>query len=289
MHRFRVSSPDWSIAPRSSAEPVNARAANSKTQRLRSASAAALLLALIGLVSGCAAVPKAYRATENFPLRLSDLESVTLVPPLVSVVAMSSGNVEQEVQEWSDAANEHAQNAVREIVEGMGKRYVPYAGEHGPRPNFRIRPDDVNRRPQVSEGEQSWLLFESAKESILRHTYDLTQLFPDQMSDFDYALGPEAAALLSGTRADAFLLMIANDAVPTADRAALIGVGAAAALVTGGYGGPGATPAELIVALVESKTGDILYFNRVSMPLADLRDPEANRKLVALALAGFAP
>ena len=53
---------------------------------------------------------------------------------------------------------------------------------------------------RVSEGEQSWILFESAKEAILRHTYDMTQLFPEQMSNFDYTLGAESRALLAGTR-----------------------------------------------------------------------------------------
>jgi hypothetical protein len=66
-------------------------------------------------------------------------------------------------------------------------------------------------------------------------------------------------------------------------------VGAAAALYTGGYGGPGATPAELIAALVDSGSGDILYFNRVSLPLSDLRDPDSNRALVDLVLKGMKP
>lgn len=244
------------------------------------------LLALFVLGTACA-VPPPYRGPANYPVRFADLETITLVPPLVSVYAMSSGNIEQEVQDWSDAANEHAQVAVRAYLEENGKTYVPYAGRYGPRPDFRLRADGVNKRPTVSAGEQSWLLFESAKESILRHTYDITQVFPDQMSDFDYTLGTDSRALLAGTRADAFLLMIATDYVPTAERAALIGVGAAAAVVTGGYGGPGATPAELTVALVESRSGDILFFNKVSMPLADLRDPDTNKKLVNLVLKGM--
>ncbi len=247
-----------------------------------------LLLGLSALTTACV-LPPPYRAPANHGVRFSDVETITLVPPLVSVAAMSSGNIEQEVQEWSDAANENARKAVRSNIEAMGKSFVPYAGQHPPRPDFRLRPDSVNERPQVSEGEQSWLLFESAKEAILRHTYDMSQLFPDQMQRFDYTLGPEARALLSGTRADAFLLMIATDYVPTGERQALIGVGAAAMLVTGSYGGPGATPAELTVALVEASSGDVLFFNKVSMPLADLRDPAASKALVDGVLKGMNP
>ena len=223
-------------------------------------------VAVFVLSSACVAPPP-YRAASDYPRRFRDVETITLVPPLVSVFAMSSGDIEQEVQEWSDAANDHAQVAVRDVVASLDKTFVPYAGQRGPRPDFRLGVEDVNRRPQASPGEQSWLLFESAKESILRHTYDVTQLFPAQLNDFDYTLGPEARALLAGTRADAFLVMIATDHIPTEDRQALIGVSAAAALYTGGYAGPGATPAELVAALVETRTGDLLFFNRVSMPL----------------------
>lgn len=248
------------------------------------------VLAAVALSSAaCVAVPPPYRAPPNHAVRFADIETITLVPPLVSVYSMSSGDVEQEVQDWSDAANAHARTAVREVVERAGKTYLPYAGERGPRPDFRLGVEDVNARPPVSEGEQAWLLWESAKEAILRHTYDPLQTFPRQMSDFDYTLGPQARALLEGTPADAFLLMIATDYVPTAERQALIGVGAAAVAVTGGYGGPGATPAELFVALVETRTGDILFFNKVSMPLADLRDPDGNKALVEMVLEGMAP
>jgi len=242
---------------------------------------------VLGSVSvACAPLPPPYRGPSDYTVRFADVETITLVPPLVSVYSMSSGDVEQEVQDWSDAANEHAQDAVRTIVERAGKTFVPYAGAAGPRPDFRLGVEDPNARPQVGEGEQAWLLWESAKESILRHTYDMAQTFPQQMTRFDYTLGPQSGSLLAGTRADAFLLMIATDYVPTGERQALVAVGAAASLVTGAYGGPGATPAELFVALVEAKSGDILFFNKVSMPLADLRDPAGNQALVEMVLSG---
>ena len=246
-------------------------------------SAQLMCLATVLLTAACAKPPP-FRNVPNYPTRWAGVESVTLVPPLVSVYEMSSGDVQQEVQEWSDAANQLAQNAVREHLDMIGKRYVPYAGERGPRPDFRL---GIEVRPESNDSEQSWLLWESAKNAILRHTYDPALTFQSQMTGFDYTLGRDARSLLAGTEADAFLLMIATDYVPTADRQALIGVGAAAALVTGSYGGPGATPAELTVALVDSRNGDILFFNKVSMPLADLRDPMANQVLIDMVLDGM--
>ncbi len=245
-----------------------------------------LLLLTLG---ACIAPPPPYRAAPDYKASASRIQSITLVPPLVSVYAMSSGNVEQEVQDWSDAANQLAQVAVRERIEAMGKTFVPYAGTQGPRPDFRLgRENPARQRDRGSDAAgDSWLLFESAKEAILRHTYDIMQVFPERLEQFDYTLGSDGVALLAGTRADAFLLMTATDYVPTTDRQALIGVGAAAALYTGSYGGPGATPAELTAALVDSKTGALLWFNKVSMPLSDLRDPKANAALVDLVLKGI--
>ena len=257
--------------------------------RFASSALSLALLALLGAsLSACVALPPPYREAPNYRVRFADLETITLVPPLVAVYSMSSGDIEQEIQEWSDQANQSSVASVRAEVEGMGKRFVPFAGTRGPRPDFRMGiADDVNSRREPSPAADSWLLFEAAKEAILRHTYDPMLTFPEMMKAFDYTLGREAGALLSGTRADAFLLVIATDEVPTADRQALVGVGAAAALYTGSYAGPGTTPAEVIVALVESISGDILWFNRVSMPIADLRDPDSNAAVVKKVLTGM--
>lgn len=247
-----------------------------------------LLLLLLPLVFHAAcAVPPPYREVPSYPVRFADIETITLIPPMVTISVVSSGDVAIEVQEWTDAAYENAQAAVEVRVEGMGKRFVPFAGSEGPRPDLRVDGGDVNSRVELTPAGESWLLFESAREAILRHTYDPMHVFPDRMKDFDYTLGEEARAMLAGTPADAFLLMIARDSVPTADRAALVGVGTAAALYTGSYGGPGTTPAELTVALVEAQSGEILWFNHASMPLTDLRDPASSAKLVDFVLKGM--
>ena len=274
------SSPALSSAPPHPTRPGRAHA------RATLALLFLLLLPLLVFQTACV-VPPPYREVPSYPVRFTDIETITLIPPLVTISTVSSGDIAQEVQEWTDAGYENAKVAVQARVEGMGKRFVPFAGSQGPRPDLRVDGGDVNSRVELTPAGESWLLFESAREAILRHTYDPMQVFPDRMSDFDYALGEEAQAMLAGTPADAFLLMIARDSVPTADRAALVGVGTAAALYTGSYGGPGTTPAELTVALVESRSGEILWFNHVSMPLTDLRDPASSTKLVDFVLQGM--
>ena len=200
---------------------------------------------------------------------------------------MSAGDVAEEVQEWSDSAAEHAEAAARKQIEETGKRFVPYAGRTGPLPDFRIERLRGNEPTQLSRAGESWLLYETARTAITRHAYSPTETFQHAIHAFDYSLGPESAALLAGTRADAFILLTAVDQVPDAGRSTLIGVGAAAALTTGSYAGPGATPARLTAALVHAKTGDILWINGVQMPLSDLRDPAANAALVDLLFEGM--
>lgn len=248
-----------------------------------------LLLAVLALLtlSTTACFPPPYRQPPDYPARLRQIETVTLVPPLVAVYAMTAGDIEEEVQEWSDAAYTHARVAVKAEVEKIGLTFVPFAGTHGPRPDFRLGAEYVRRSGPPDRAEESWLLFESVKEAVLRHTYVPAETFPPRMQNFDYTLGTESEALLAGGQADAFLLMIATDHIPTADRQLLIGAGLAKMAVTGSYAGPGGTPAELIVALIETKTGDLLWFNRVEMPLSDLRDPAANAALVGLAMTGM--
>ena len=60
------------------------------------------------LLAGCA-MPPPYRGPSDYNHRFRSVETITLVPPLVAVYSMSSGNVQEEVQDWSDVANELAQ------------------------------------------------------------------------------------------------------------------------------------------------------------------------------------
>jgi len=224
----------------------------------------------------------------DFDRRFDAIRTITLVPPKVAVYKMSSGNTEEEVQEWTDAAHASVVAAVEAEVAELGRTYVPYAGGSGPLVDHRLDAPAASMRGERSDAEDSWLLFEAANLAIMRHTYDPLHLFPTRMKDFGYTLGPEASALLGDTVADAFLLIIAVDHIPSRDRQALVAAGLAMTAVTGAYGGPAATPAKLTLAMVESKTGNILWFNTLSLPLSDLRDEKTDRVLVDMVMKGLA-
>jgi hypothetical protein len=250
-----------------------------------------LTLALLGSEAVACVAPPPYRQPPDFDRRFEAVRTITLVPPKVAVYEMSAGDMEEEVQAWSDSAQEHVAAAVRAEVAELGRTFVPYVGV-GPHVDHRAGSHGgAGRRPSNRKNgvaEDSWLLFEAANIAIMRHTYDPAQTFPTRMSDFGYTLGPGAAALLGGTVADAFLLIIATDHIASRERQALVAAGLAMGLMKGAYAGPSATPAKLTLALVEARTGDIIWFNQLSMPFSDLRDEATDKVLVDMVMKGLA-
>jgi len=263
------------------------------------------LVAVVPAAIGCVAPPP-YRQQADFQQRFERVRTITLVPPKIAVYKVSAGDTEEEVQAWSDAAHAHVVEAVKAEVAELGREYVPYAGEDRPHADHRLgapppgggsaaavaglrgsagssAPADRTRTP----AEESWLLFEAANLAIMRHTYDAANTFPTRMKDFGYTLGPEGAALLGGTEADAFLLVVATDHIPSRGRQALVAAGLGMAAMKGSYAGPGWTPARLTLALVEARTGDILWYNQLALPLSDLRDADTDRVLVDMVMKGL--
>jgi len=262
----------------------------SRARRFRARARSGFALALVAALGGVAcATPPPHRQPPDFAKRFEAVRTITLVPPKVAVYEMSAGSTEEEVQAWSDAAQAHVVEAVKAEVAELGRTYVPFAGE---RPHADVRVGTA--REQAATGaaartpaEDSWLLFEAANLAIMRHAYDPWQTFPSSLKSFDYTLDRAAASLLGGTKADALMLVVAVDHVPTRHRQALVAMGLGMAAMTGSYAGPGATPAKLTLALVEAKTGDILWFNTLSLPFTDLRDEATDEKLVEAVMKGL--
>ncbi len=261
-----------------------------KAPRARRAAVLVAGLALL-TVSGqvACATPPPHRQPPDYVARFEAVRTITLVPPKIAVYKMSAGDTEEEVHDWSEAAYGHVVEAVKAEVEELDREFVPYAGEA--LPHRRIRHDSKAAARAAESGftpaEDTWLLFEAANLAIMRHSYDPWNTFPQKVSNFDYTLGRDARSLIGGTNADAFLLVIATDHVPTRQRAALVAAGMAVGAMTASYAGPSATPAKLTLALVEAKTGDILWFNTLSLPFTDLRDEATDQGLVDTVMKGL--
>jgi hypothetical protein len=253
--------------------------------RGNAAKAGVVSLLSLGLVAVACAAPSS-RSVPDFDERFARLRTVTLVPPKVAVYRLTAGGIEEEVQDWSESARHQLIAALEERARATGHlEFMPYVGPDLPgTAGMDAAADQASRTPL----EETWTLYEAIAQEIFLHTFPQHgQLFPGKQKNFDYTLGREVSDVTMQTSADAFLIVAATDHVATAGRRALIGVGVLAAAVTGIYVGPGGSPAMVILALVDSRSGDILWFNAVASGSADLRKRQSDDELVELVMKGL--
>jgi hypothetical protein len=260
-----------------------------------------VVLALAILAIGCAAED---RAPPDFHQRLARLDTVTLIPPRVKVYQITAGGVvEERVAEGAQAARALSEAIEFRIREEGRLRFVEYP------------PLAEDRNVLAAAGytplDENWALFEAVAVSVLLHTYPDAQnstnhRFPDRVRNFDYTLGPEAGAIVEGLGADAFIFAFGVEHELTWGRLLLEAAAAAAA----GYQASQqadkqpqapvsappppqpslprpAAPNHLILALVEARTGDILWFTVTTA--GGLAETSLDDSGVAWVMKGLAP
>lgn len=230
-------------------------------------------LLAIAFLSGCATTP--YRAHPQFEDRLRTGLTVALVPPDVKVYQITAGEVREQMDEWSETARTNVLAAMRKRL-GSGR--VLTVREFDPAKSQAAREEFEDASP----------LFQAVALSAVLHTYRPETQFKTKMDRFDYSLGP-LPALAEASEADALVFVRAVDNISTGGRVArnvaLVLIGAAAGVVIIPQGGVTAMSA----ALVDARTGDILWFNtHASGGGHDLRDPASAETFVAQAFEAFA-
>jgi hypothetical protein len=100
------------------------------------------------------------------------------------------------------------------------------------------------------------------------HQYIPELALPSKKGKFDWSLGPEAAAIARSQNADYAMFLFVRDSYMTGGRAALIVVAAAFGIGLQGGSQVG------FASVVDLKTGDIVWFNRLGRQSGDLRTPE---------------
>jgi len=230
----------------------------------------------LALLAGCAARPP-LRVNAGFHDRLGSVESVVLVPPDVRMYRTAAGKPEFEA-EWSKVAQDN-------LAQAMTGRSLTKLG-------FALKQCDLAQSPPAQEELQdAQRLFEAVVISVLTHTCGGERcpesMLPTKNQRFEYSLGPlPALAQAAGT--DVLLFVYARNRIPSqGEFTANVMIGAlalGAGMAASRFGAPAfwlaigslpATPAVVTAALVDARTGDILWFKfvvpRFSYP--DLRDP----------------
>jgi hypothetical protein len=231
------------------------------------------LIVLSFLLSSC--VTPTTRSAPGLDELTPKVKTVYVLPISMDVYSVSAGGVLEERDDWCEEAETNVVRSVHEELDDETRiRFV-----------FMSR-DDIPPEEQDNL-EETLALFDAVQASIVTHTYGVeANLFPEKIENFDYSLGPEIGRLADG--ADAILILDGVDYVSTGGRKALMAssmvVGALIGVVVVPAGGPTAMSA----ALVDTETGDILWYHyKGSQGAHDLRDPASADTLTEGVLALF--
>jgi hypothetical protein len=189
--------------------------------------------------------------------------------------------VTEEIKEWSTAA---CQNLTQALQTDLATRAL--FAVHLWQPETTPPAD----RPATTETDLDDIqaLYRAVSASIVQHTYVPDHTFQHKVEAFDYTLGPQVQTLAAQAQAEALIFVEAVDYVATAGRQALTALGILAGVATGVFVVPSGGGTEIRMALVEGRTGDLLWYKRHGVGSGyDLRDAESCHQLVQVLLQDF--
>ena len=180
----------------------------------------------------------------HYQLHTSELalpKKVVLLPVDLSVYALSTGGVVEEVKKWSDQANKNFKTALRNYLQASNIfKYVNY-------PKIS--------KPHKKIVDEHLALYNYVGEAALN---PLNQ----KSKTFDLGLGSGLRFLSAKTGADAAMIVIGVDYVASQGRKKAA-VGLVLAGILSGYGTKSTFEnAVLVIGLVDLKTGKLIWIKR---------------------------
>ena len=212
-----------------------------------------VVLALVATLAGCAA-PVA-RQTPELRRETGKVPRIVVMPLDVELSQLSAGGLAEPHAEWTDAALKHMRAALDAEAKVRNVTLVDFESERGA-PEDRETSVDLVKLHRAVGG------------AVMVHQY-LGLALPSKEGKFDWSLGPSVAAISRAHDADYALFLFVRDSYATAGRVAVIIVGALL-----GVGVPGGSQVGF-ASVVDLKTGDIVWFNRLIRGYGDLRTPDA--------------
>jgi hypothetical protein len=186
---------------------------------------------------------------------------IVLMPPDVRYYLVTAGGVSEPHEEWTTAAQNNFSVAVQEHATSIGA-------------DLRLIDKD-----DLSDDEVRYETLHSAVgNTLLTHHFGMFKL-PAKGENFDWSLGPGIASIGQQHDADYALFVHYRDYQASGGRVAFAILAAAA-----GVGVPMGSESGF-ASLVDLKSGDIVWFNRVIAGSGELRDPQGARTAVDRLLA----
>ena len=226
--------------------------------RAHRALARLLLIALVALLAGC--VTATHRQTPELQ-RTQGVSRIVLMPLDVELAHVTAGGLQEPDATWT----EQALHNIRAVLAQEA-------------PSWNVELVDFNPdRGTLEERETSLALVKlhrAVGNAIMVHEYTPNFALPSKKGKFDWSLGPEAAAIARSQHADYAMFLFVRDTYATGGRVALMVVAAAFGVGIPGGGQVG------FASVVDLRTGEIVWFNRLVRSTGDLRTPQAAAETV---------
>ena len=206
---------------------------------------------LVGLLSGCA-VPSTALLREEKGERVPGTARVIVMPLDIELSELTVGGLREPKADWTEQGRQHVAAALEHVLQSKRALVVPY------QPPANSRDDEVR-------DDQLLKLHDAVGGAILVHKYVPILALPTKAERFDWTLGASVRDLQARSGADYALFVFFRDSYASPGRVAL--------MVSGlflGVSVPGGMQVGF-ASLVDLRTGNIVWFNRLLDPAGDLR------------------
>lgn len=223
-----------------------------------------VVVAALMMLSAC--VTQHHRLAENLARPDGRAPKILVLPVDAELSELSFGGAPTTRQDWTIAARDNMNNSLRQI---FAEKTLPAT----------FRDVDV----ATSDDQAKLLRLHAAVgQSIMHHQYDGPTSLPTKIGSFEWSLGPTVSVLAGDSQADYMLAIYVRDSYSSASRvaaqviaAAIFGVAIQGGVQVG------------FASLVDMRTGEIVWFNRLMRGAGDLRTAGPARESIEMLLAGL--
>jgi len=194
--------------------------------------------------------------------KLAPNTTIALMPADVELFEISAGGIGEPRADWTAAATKNIMADLRTRKVKLGARATEITGE------------------QDETVEALNNLHGAVSRAIVVHHFGGLKL-PTKDGKLDWTLGPDVAKLREKSGADYALFTWVRDSYASSERKAMMVVGALF-----GVGMTGGTQ-QAYASLVDLRTGQVVWFNRIFRGTGDLREPEPAKETLDALLTGF--
>ena len=225
-----------------------------------------LLFFVFLTATGCAQTSVLTRDGEIIEKAADD--RILLMPPDIELYEMTMGGMLEPKADWTASALKNVAEALKQELKANNDTMISYK-----------EPADGSNEFKVHQ--QLIKLHEVVGASIMKHQYPTVWQLPTKEDNFEWTLGQRTTRLKEKYGAQYGLFVYMRDSYASAGRVSLmigmavLGVGIPLGQQTG------------FASLVDLKTGDIVWFNRMVSGAGDLRELSLARDSVQNLLDGF--